>query len=80
MTATIINMDLVWADKLTPGSLMIDDLIKVGDELIEVRNIDSDATGDNYTIEYTDVYGESDTVTIAHDAYVDLYVYIETEE
>jgi len=26
------------------------------------------------------VYGESDTVTIAHDAYVDLYVYIETEE
>ena len=80
MTATIINMDLVWADKLTPGSLMIDDLIKVDDELIEVRNIDSDATGDNYFIEYTDVYGESDTVTISHDAYVDLYVYIETEE
>ena len=73
-------MDLVWADKLTPGSLMVDDLIKVDDEVIEVRNIDSDATGDNYFIEYTDVYGESDIVTIAHDAYVDLYVYIETEE
>ena len=80
MAATINNMDLVWADKLTPGSLMIDDLIKVDDELIEIRNIDSDATGDNYFIEYTDVYGEQDTITIAHDSYVDLYVYIETEE
>jgi hypothetical protein len=80
MTATIMNMDLVWADKLTPGSLMVDDLIKVDDELIEVLNIDSDATGDNYFIEYADAYGEQDTITIAHDSYVDLYVYIETEE
>jgi hypothetical protein len=80
MTATIINMDLVWADKLTPGSLMIDDLIKVDGELIEVLNIESDATGDNYFIEYSDVYGEQDTITIAYDAYVDLYVYVETEE
>ncbi len=80
MAATIMNMDLVWADKLTPGSLMVDDLIKVDGELIEVLNIDSDATGDNYFIEYSDVYGEQDTITIAHDSYVDLYVYVETEE
>ncbi len=80
MTATINNMELVWADKLTPGSLMIDDMIKVDDELIEIISIDSDATGDNYTIEYADVYGETDSVTIAHDSYVDLYVYIESEE
>jgi hypothetical protein len=80
MAATINNMDLVWADKLTPGSLMIDDMIKVDDELIEIISIDSDATGDNYFIEYADVYGESDIVTIAHDTYVDLYVYVETEE
>jgi hypothetical protein len=80
MAATINNMDLVWADKLTPGSLMVDDMIKVDDELIEIISIDSDATGDNYTIEYADMYGESDTVMIAHDTYVDLYVYIETEE
>ena len=80
MTATINNMELVWADKLTPGSLMIDDMIKIDDELIEIISIDSDATGDNYTIEYSDVYGESDTATIAHDTYVDLYVYIESED
>jgi hypothetical protein len=80
MTATINSMELVWADKLTPGSLMVDDLIKVDGELIEIINIDSDSTGDNYLIEYSDTYGERDTITIAHDVYVDLYVYLEHEE
>jgi hypothetical protein len=80
MAATIMNMELVWADKLTPGSLMVDDLIKVDGELIEIIEIDSDSTGDNYFIEYADAYGEQDTITIAHDAYVDLYVYIDPDE
>jgi hypothetical protein len=80
MTATITNMELVWADKLTPGSLMVDDLIKIDGELIEIISIDSDATGDNYLIEYADAYGERDELTISHDAYVDLYVYIEHDE
>jgi hypothetical protein len=80
MTATITNMELVWADKLTPGSLMVDDLIKVDGELIEIVSIDSDATGDNYLIEYADAYGERDELTISHDVYVDLYVYVEHDE
>jgi hypothetical protein len=80
MTATITNMELVWADKLTPGSLMVDDLIKVDGELIEIISIDSDATGDNYIIEYADAYGERDELTISHDSYVDLYVYIDPDE
>ena len=80
MTATINNMELVWADKLTPGSLMVDDLIKIDDELIEIVSIDSDATGDNYMIEYVDAYGERDELTISYDAYVDLYVYIDPDE
>ena len=79
MTATMNAMELVWADKLTPGSLMIDDLIKLDGDVIEIVGIESDATGDNYFIEYVDPYGEQDTITIAHDAYVDLYVYIESE-
>ena len=74
------NMELVWADKLTPGSLMVDDLIKVDDEIIEVVEINSDSTGDNYFIDYLDTYGEPNVTTIAHDAYVDLYVYIESDE
>jgi len=80
MTATMNNMELVWADKLTPGSLMVDDLIKVDDELIEVIEITSDSTGDNYFIDCVDVYGEPNTITISHDSYVDLYVYIDSEE
>jgi hypothetical protein len=80
MTATIATMELVWADKLTPGSLMEGDLIKVDGELIEILKINSDSTGDNYFIEYADVYGEQDEITIAHDTYVDLYVYIENED
>lgn len=80
MAATINSMELVWADKLTPGSLMIDDLIMIDDELIEIINIDSDSTGDNYFIDCVDVYGEPNTITIAHDTYVDLYVYIEKDD
>lgn len=80
MTATINTMELVWADKLTPGSLMEGDLIRVDGELIEVVNITSDSTGDNYLIEFADVYGERDEIIIAHDSYVDLYVYIEQDE
>jgi hypothetical protein len=80
MPATINNMELVWADKLTPGSLMVDDLIKVDDELIEIIDINSDSTGDNYFIRYADAYGERDELILAHDAYVDLYVYVDLDE
>jgi hypothetical protein len=80
MTATINNMELVWADKLTPGSLMVDDLIMVDDELIEIININSDSTGDNYFIDCVDVYGEPNTIIIAHDSYVNLYVYVDSDE
>ena len=79
MTATMNNMELVWADKLTPGSLMVDDLIKVDDEVIEIIEITSDSTGDNYFIDCVDTYGEPNVITIAHDTYVDLYVYIDIE-
>ena len=73
-------MELVWADKLTPGSLMVNDLIQYNDELIQIISATSDATGDNYLIEYLDTYGERDELTISHDTYVDLYVYIEPND
>jgi hypothetical protein len=80
MPATMKTMELVWADKLTPGSLMVDDLIKFENELIEIIDINSDSTGDNYFIDCVDVYGEPNTITIPYDTYVDLYVYVETAE
>lgn len=79
MAATINSMELVWADKLTPGSLMEGDLIKVDGELIEVVNVTSDSTGDNYFIEFADVYGERDEIIVSYDSYVDLYVYVEQD-
>lgn len=80
MSATMKNMELVWADKLTPGSLMVDDLIKFDDELIEIIDINSDSTGDNYFIDCVDVYGEPNTITIPYDTYIDLYVYVDSDE
>ena len=80
MSATMKNMELVWADKLTPGSLMVDDLIKFDDELIEIIDINSDSTGDNYFIDCVDVYGEPNTITIPYDTYVDLYVYVDSNQ
>ena len=79
MADTIKDVKLIWADKLTPGSLMIDDLIDFDGEIIQVVSINSDAHGDNYFIEYADEYGERDVLDIAHDTYVDLYVYIDVD-
>ena len=59
---------------------MVDDLIKFENELIEIIDINSDSTGDNYFIDCVDVYGEPNTITIPYDTYVDLYVYVETAE
>ena len=80
MAATMMNMELVFADKLTPGSLMPDDLIKFDDEMYEVIEINSDSTGDNYFIDVVDAYGEPTVITIEYDTYVELYVYIEKDE
>jgi hypothetical protein len=62
------------------SSMNVDPIPTVKVNTASVINIDSDATGDNYFIDYSDVYGEQDTVTIAHDVYVDLYVYIDPDE
>jgi hypothetical protein len=47
MPATINAMELIHADNLTPDQLMIGDLIKVNDDIVEVVFIESDSTGDN---------------------------------
>ena len=59
---------------------MVDDLIMVQDQLIEITEINSDSTGDNYFIKYLDEYGEKNELTLAHEECVDLYVYIDSEE
>ena len=80
MSDTINTMKLIHADNLTPGQLMPEDLIKIGDDIVEVISIDSDATGDQYFIETQNEFGEKEIATLSYHDTIQLYVFIETEE
>ena len=77
MNATIMNMELIKADSLTVDALEIGDLIGYGDDIVEVTFIECDSTGDNYDIELTNDFGETEIVQYAFDEEVDWYVYLD---
>jgi hypothetical protein len=79
MTATMKTMELIHADNLKPDQLMEEDLIEIEDGIVEVVSINSDATGDNYFIEYQNEFGERDVVTLSVDETIKLFVFIEDE-
>lgn len=80
MSATIKDMELIHADNLTPDQLMIGDLIKIGDDIVEVTFIDSDSTGDNYDIQTNNEFGETEFTQYSYTDTIPLYVFIEEEE
>jgi hypothetical protein len=80
MTVTITNMELKFADNLTPDQLMVEDLIMVEDEIVEVLGIVSDETGSVYAVAYKDEFGEKNIVQFQHDEFVSLYVYVDSDE
>lgn len=80
MSDTMIAMDLVHADNLTPDQLMLGDLIKIGDDIVEVIFIDSDSTGDNYDIQTENEFGEKEFIQFTYTDLISLYVFIEQEE
>jgi hypothetical protein len=80
MSDTMIAMELIHADNLNPGQLMPNDLIKLGDDIVEVISIDSDATGDQYFIETQNEFGEKEIATLSYHDVIQLYVFIETAE
>ena len=80
MTVTITNMELKFADNLTPDQLMVEDLIMVEDEIVEVLAIASDAEGNLYAVAYKDEFGEKNIVQFQHDEFVSLYVYVDSDE
>ena len=80
MNATMNAMKLVHADNLTPDQLMIGDLIKIGDDIVEVTFIDSDSTGDNYDIQTENEFGETEFTQYSYTDTIPLYVFIEEEE
>jgi hypothetical protein len=80
MPATINAMELIHADNLTPDQLMIGDLIKVNDDIVEVVFIESDSTGDNYDIQTENEFGEKEVIQYAYTDLIPLYVFIEESE
>lgn len=80
MSDTINSVNLIQADMLKPDQLMIGDLIKIGDDIVEVVSISSDGTADNWFVETKDEFGEIENTVFHFTSSVPLYVFIETEE
>jgi hypothetical protein len=80
MTDTIQIMELKYADKLTPDQLMVDDIIKVNGEIVQVIKIDSDSTGDIYSISYEDEFGDKDIAEFNYTDSIAFYVYIDDDK
>ncbi len=76
----MIAMDLIHADNLTPDQLMLGDLVKIGDDIVEVIFIESDSTGDNYDIQTENEFGEKEIVQFTYTDLIPLYVFIEDDD
>ena len=79
MSDTMIAMDLIHADNLKPDQLMLGDLIKIGDDIVEVIFIESDSTADNYDIQTENEFGETEVTQYSYTDLIPLYVFIQTE-
>ena len=79
MSDTMIAMELIHADNLEPNQLMLGDLIKVDNDIVEVIFIECDSTGDNYDIQTQNEFGEKEIVQRSYTDLIPLYVFIETE-
>jgi hypothetical protein len=80
MSDTMNAMELLHADNLTPDQVMLGDLIKIGDDIVEVIFIESDSTGDNYDIQTENEFGEREVTQFSYTDLIPLYVFIEEDE
>ncbi len=80
MSDTMVSMELLHADNLTPDQVMLGDLIKVDDDIVEVVFIESDSTGDNYDIQTQNEFGEREFVQYSYTDLIPLYVFIDEDE
>ena len=77
MTVTMNSMELLHADNLTPDQVMLGDLIKIGEDIVEVIFIESDSTGDNYDIQTENEFGEKEVTQYAYTDLIPFYVFTE---
>ncbi len=73
----MISMELIHADNLKPDQVMLGDLIKVDEDIVEVIFIESDSTGDNYDIQTQNEFGEKEVTQYAYTDLIPLYVFID---
>ena len=79
MTDTMLHMELVKADILTPGQLMIGDLIGIDEDIVEVLEVVDHENGSDFYIDYQNEFGEVDRVVAEYDELISLYVFIEQD-
>jgi hypothetical protein len=80
MSDTMVSMELLHADNLTPDQIMLGDLIKIDDDIVEVIFIESDSTGDNYDIQTQNEFGEREVTQYSYTDLIPLYVFIDEDE
>ena len=76
---TMKTMELIHADNLEPNQIMLGDLIKVNDDIVEVVFIESDSTGDNYDIQIQNEFGEKEFIQYAYTDLIPFYVFTQDE-
>jgi hypothetical protein len=77
MSDTMETMELIHADNLEPAQLMIGDLIKIDNDIVEVIFIECDSTGDNYDIQTENEFGETEFTQYSYTDLIPLYVFID---
>ena len=80
MSDTMIDVKLIHADNLQPDQLMLGDLIKVGDDIVEILFIESDSTGDNYDVQTENEFGEKEVTQYSYTDSIPLYVFIDDDD
>jgi hypothetical protein len=80
MSDTMTEMKLVHADNLQPDQLMLGDLIKIGDDIVEILFIESDSTGDNYDVQTENEFGEKEITQYSYTDSIPLYVFIDDDD
>ena len=80
MSDTMTEMKLIHADNLQPDQLMLGDLIKIGDDIVEILSIESDSTGDNYDVQTENEFGEKEVTQYSYTDSIPLYVFIDDDD
>ena len=74
------DVKLIHADDLQPDQLMVGDLIKTGDDIVEILSIESDSTGDNYDVQTENEFGEKEITQYSYTDSIPLYVFIDDDD